>query len=96
MNVLPRSVNLICLDEEALYKLVLQIVERIEKETTNQDVWISPPAAMKLLNIKSKTTLSELRNNGKIRYSQPQRKLILYDRMSILEYLDQSAKAVIR
>ncbi|RYZ84994.1 MAG: DNA-binding protein, partial [Proteobacteria bacterium] len=45
-----------------------------------------------LLKIKSKTTLQKLRDEGKIRFSQPQKKLILYDRDSINTYLEQNAK----
>ena len=47
---------------------------------------------MQLLNIKSKTTLQKLRDEGKIRFSQPQKKIILYDRDSIDTYLQQHAR----
>jgi len=45
---------------------------------------------MKLLNIKSKSTLQQLRNNGRIRFSQPQKKIILYYTDSIHEYLEKT------
>jgi len=47
---------------------------------------------MKLLNIKSKSTLQQLRDNGRIRFSQPQKKIILYDTDSIHDYLEKNAK----
>jgi len=46
---------------------------------------------MRELRIKSTTTLQKLRNEGKIRFSQPQKKIILYDRGSINEYIEKHA-----
>lgn len=43
---------------------------------------------MHAMNIKSKTTLQKLRDEGKIRFTQPQKKIILYDRESIEQYLE--------
>ena len=57
-----------------------------------KEKWISDEQAMQLLNIKSKTTLQKLRDEGKIRFSQPQKKIILYDRDSIDTYLQQHAR----
>ncbi|MEM6767521.1 MAG: helix-turn-helix domain-containing protein [Bacteroidota bacterium] len=47
---------------------------------------------MEILTITSKTTLQKLRDEGKIRFSQPMKKLILYDRESILTYLEENAQ----
>lgn len=47
---------------------------------------------MRLLNIKSKTTLQKLRDEGRIRYTQPEKKIILYDRDSIDAYLENNSK----
>ena len=44
------------------------------------------------LRVKSKTTLQKLRDEGKIRFSQPEKKIILYDLQSIYSYLDHNAK----
>ena len=43
---------------------------------------------MTMLRIKSKTTLQKLRDEGKIRYTQPEKKIVLYDRQSIEDYLN--------
>ncbi len=61
------------------------------KKVVIVDRWISPNEAMQLL-ITSKTTLQKLRDEGKIRFSQPEKKLILYDIHSIDEYLEKYAK----
>lgn len=85
--------QVICLEEAAFYELVEQVVARLkEKYSTEKERWISGEDAMQLLNIKSKTTLQNLRDTGKIRFSQTGRKVILYDRQSIEAYLDKNAK----
>ncbi|MEP7165220.1 MAG: helix-turn-helix domain-containing protein [Ferruginibacter sp.] len=85
--------EIICLEEAAFYKLVEQVVERLNNSKgEKKEKWISDEEAMGLLHIKSKTTLQKLRDEGKIRFSQPQRKLILYDRDSIDEYIEKNAR----
>lgn len=87
------SLNFICLESEAFYALVEEVVGRMkEKSNIQHDKWISDEEAMKLPRITSHTTLQKLRDEGTIRYSQPTRKLILYDRDSILQYLEAHAK----
>ena len=85
--------EVICLQSEALQALVEQVVERIkEKNSIKQDKWISAEEAMSLLRISSKTTLQKLRDEGRIRFSQPEKKHIVYDVDSIFEYLEKHAK----
>lgn len=85
--------EVICLEDAAFFALVEQVIERLKAAQNQQtDKWISDEQAMQLLNIKSKTTLQKLRDEGKIRFSQPQKKIILYDRQSIDEYLEKNAR----
>lgn len=85
--------NVICLQDEAFYNLVEEVYNRLKDKTnTQKEKWIAADAAMVLLNITSRTTLQKLRDEGKIRYSQPQKKIILYDRESIETYLELNAK----
>lgn len=87
--------NVICMEEPAFYELVETVVERVSgKLGQTQDKWIGTEDAMALLGITSKTTLQALRNEGKIRFSQPQKKIILYDRDSIFIYLDKNARDI--
>lgn len=87
--------EVICLETEAFYTLVEEVVKRMQSnEEAGQDKWIQAEEAMKLLGIKSKTTLQKLRDEGRIRFAQPQRKIILYDRDSIMEYLDKHAQDI--
>ena len=85
--------RIISLTEPDLYQLMQEVVAHfISLDIVGKEKWISPEEAMKLLNIKSKTTLSALRSSGKIRYAHPQKRIILYDRESINEYLENNAR----
>ncbi len=85
--------EVICLEDEALYKLVELVAERLqEKEPIVAEKWVSKEECMQLLKISSPTTLQKLRDEGKIRFTHPKPKLILYDRDSINAYLEEHAK----
>jgi len=82
--------EVICLEDEAFFALVECVVARIKtKEGLKEDKWLSADEAMARLRIKSKTTLQKLRDEGKIRFSQPEKKIILYDSDSIRDYLEK-------
>lgn len=84
--------EVICLEDKAFYTLVDQVVQKLKaSHGIQKEKWISDEEAMQLLNIKSKTTLQKLRDEGKIRFSQPQKKIILYDRDSINTYLENNS-----
>lgn len=85
--------EVICLESEAFYALVEEVVDRLkEKQGVTYDKWIADEEAMRLLRISSKTTLQKYRDEGFIRFSQPSKKLILYDRDSINEFLEKNSK----
>ncbi len=85
--------EVICLEDKAFYALIEQVVQRIkERESITEDKWINGEEAMRKLRITSKTTLQKLRDDGAIRFSQPEKKLILYDTDSINQYLEKHAR----
>jgi len=85
--------EIICLETEAFYSLIEEVVSRIrEKDNVQQDKWVQGQDVMEMLGIKSKSTLQKLRDEGKIRFSQPQKRIILYDRDSVLQYLEEHSK----
>lgn len=85
--------EVICLEDAAFYTLIETVVARIKKQNSaKEDKWISDEEAMRKLRITSKTTLQKFRDQGKIRFSQPEKKLILYDADSITAYLEKHAK----
>lgn len=84
--------NVICLHDEAFYKLIEEIIAKLKlDEKSHQMDWIDGESAMAFLGIK-KSTLQNIRNEGLIRYSQPTRKVILYYKPSLIEYLEKNAK----
>ena len=85
--------KVICLEDEAFYALIDKVVERVQKQQSGmQDRWISGTEAMQKLRIQSKTTLQKLRDEGSIRFSQPEKKIILYDSESIDQYLNKNSR----
>ena len=81
----------ICLEENAFFELIERVVERLEQKNNTDSRWVDGDSAMRILGVKSPTTMQKLRNNLDIRFSQPTRKIILYDRQSLLDYLDKNA-----
>ncbi len=85
--------EIICLEDAAFFTLIEKVVQRLKDNTPKiEDRWISGTEAMTMLRIKSKTTLQKLRDEGKIRFAQPEKKIILYDRESINSYLSDSSR----
>ena len=87
--------QVIYLEEEAFYTLFDKVIEHLEEKRGNQPPkWIDGIEVMSMLNISSKTTLQKLRDSGEIRFSQPQKKIILYDRESFNVYLERHARQI--
>jgi hypothetical protein len=84
--------KIICLETNAFHSLIDQVLERVSSQSKQPDKWINDKEAMQMLRISSTTTLQKYRDQGSIRFSQPSRKVILYDRDSILKFLDKHAK----
>lgn len=84
------------MEDEAFYVLIETVVRRIkDKENIKTDKWVRTEQAMDILKIKSKTTLQKLRDEGKIRFSQPQKRIILYDTDSLNDYLEKHIKPIL-
>jgi len=84
--------RVILIDEDAFFELIERVVERMDlKHSKKEHKWLTPEQAMKELGIKSSTTLQRYRDEGKIRFSQPSRKIIRYDPISIQEFLDSKS-----
>lgn len=85
--------EVICLEDRAFYSLIDKVVSHIKTHhVIQEDKWISGEEAMHKLRISSKTTLQKLRDEGRIRFSQPEKKIILYDVDSINDYLEKFSK----
>jgi hypothetical protein len=83
------KIEIICMESEAFYKLLEEVLRHFKtNERPISEKWISAQEAMKMLRIKSKTTLQKMRDEGCIRFTQPEKKIILYDLDSIKDYLE--------
>jgi hypothetical protein len=82
------------MQSDAFYALVDEVVDRLkDKHGFEKERWVLTTEAMKILGIKSKTTLLKLRDTGAIRFSQNDNsKTILYDRFSLLDYIEDNVK----
>ncbi len=67
-----------------------------EKENIKEGKWISTEVAMKKLGIQSKTTYQRFRDGGRIRFIQPDKKIILYDSASINKYLEKYSTEIFK
>jgi hypothetical protein len=69
---------------------LLKLLEEINKKPV-QKIWLSTEEAMELLHLKSKTSMQKLRDSEAIIFSQPMKKVILYNYESILQYLQENS-----
>lgn len=83
--------EVICIQDDAFINLLDRVIKHIDKKMERkQEKWVSGQEAMKLLRITSKATLQKFRDEGKIRFSQPEKKIILYDTDSINDFLNDN------
>lgn len=82
--------EVICLEDQAFYNLVEKVVANVlANQNKKLDKWVSGEEAMHMLRITAKSTLQKFRDEGKIKFSQPEKKIILYDTDSILQFLEK-------
>lgn len=83
------KLEIICMESEAFFKLLEEVLRRLKPHGSEiADKWISGTEAMRMLRIKSKATLQKMRDEGVIRFSHPEKRIILYDVDSIIAYLE--------
>ena len=58
-------------------------------EFRQEKIWITQAEVKDLMSIKSSTTIQGLRDKGLIEFTSPMKKLILYKKSSVLEYLEK-------
>ena len=84
--------EIISIEEQSFYDLLAKVLTEMEQKFgKTEKQWIGEAEAMELLGIRSKTTLQQLRDTDKIRFTQPRKKIILFIRDSILELLEAHA-----
>lgn len=90
---LVNHMEVICFEDAAYFSMIEAVVKRLkDKNDIKEEKWIATHQAIALLNITSKTMLQDLRDQDDICFSQPKKKVIHYDRESILEYLEKHSR----
>ena len=87
---MDKNKQILMIERDDLESLFEDILSRVAPK--EPDKWILESEAMSLMGIKSKSHLWKLRTEGCIAYTQPSRKHLLYDRESILDYLEKHKK----
>ena len=89
MSKTQSQLNIICLESDAFYALIDEVVKRIKDENPipEQEEWVDKAEAMTLLHISSDTTLQKYRDTGLIRFNPINRRTFVYSRSSIEKYL---------
>ena len=85
-----KSKEILHLQPGDLEELAQRVAELLQQKFSQLgDEWINEQECMSLVGISSKTTLLRLRQEGRIRYSQPYKRVIMYDKNSILNLIIQ-------
>jgi len=84
--------KVIIFEEKAFYKLLEKIYQRIDnaRSKSNKSEWVSTLEAKKILNVKSKSKMQQLRDDNEIVFSQHGRS-IQYSRKSLIAFLEQNS-----
>ena len=79
------------LQEEQLHRFKEVLIEANKEallQLSMESDWIRTEEAKKLLGVKSKSKMQNLRDYGEIEFTQPG-KIILYSKKSIIDYLNR-------
>ena len=82
------DLKVICLETDAYYKLLQEVIDIVKDQDQQEELWVDTETAMSILKISSKSTLQKFRDEQKIIFSQISRKVILYSRESLYQFLD--------
>lgn len=91
MSDFSTKIPVICLESETFKALVKELALEIREDEL--DPWIDEKEAMRLLRITSKTTFKKYKDTGKLIFRKLSSKHILYQRKSILKFIEDSPKA---
>lgn len=86
--------NLIMITDKNLIELVQRTISHLEKLQGNKkhkERWVDGETAKKRMGVKSDTTLQRFRDEGKIRFAKISKKIIMYDSISIDDFLESNS-----
>lgn len=83
--------EVITIEKEAYYKMLYEfarMVKKVAEESKRECEWIDEAEAKKLLGVKSRSKMQQLRDHVLIEFSQ-YGKIIRYSRSSIMEFIEK-------
>lgn len=81
--------QILLLSKEDLIQALILFAKEIEANKTIPNEWLTVKQTKKMLNIRSFTTLAKLKDEGKIAHCMPTPRILLFERQSILDYLQE-------
>jgi hypothetical protein len=73
---------------EDIERIANRLAELLQdKFAIQSQQWINEQEVMDMTGLKSKGAILKLRQQGKIKYTQPYKRIIMYDKKSILDFL---------
>jgi len=84
---MDQNIEMVFISRKDLQIMLEEIIGGIIPTATEKE-WVIESEAMEMLGIKSKSHLWSLRTQGKIEYSQPSKKKILYNVLSIKNHIE--------
>lgn len=90
-----KSQQILMMSEDDFMNFLDAFYVKVTQNHKTKQEWIPEPEAMKLLGIKSKTTLWKFRSEGRITFSK-MGKIILYRRTSIKKFIESKEQKAFR
>jgi hypothetical protein len=86
------QLDVICLETEAYYKLLAEVIDLVKSQNQKEEEWIDGDKAMSILKVGT-TTLQMYRDQNKIRVSRLSKKHLMYYKPSLIEFLENNVQS---
>lgn len=90
MEELTDGKQLLLVDKESLRQIIEEMLANYEAKP-QEKIWVNQTVAMEILGLRSKSSMKRLRDENLVIFSQGMKKVILYKRSSLLEYLERNS-----
>lgn len=94
--IMEGKANMLMITEDLFFELIDRIIKHFEEKEMfkNEQEWLNGEEVMDILKISSKSTMQKLRDEGLVEFTQPMKRVILYRRSSVMDYLERHVRPV--
>lgn len=78
------------LDLERLANRLAELI--MAKQADKNPTWITEHEVMAITGLKSKGQIMKIRQQGLVKYTQPYKRVIMYDKQSVLDFLNKHVR----